>query len=203
MLGQNTLWMELNAKHGTIFVPHSHDLSVFCKGIRDQRVWQIAWLNRQRVVADDIVSFRQSLEEGTVFVTNLIDLTMPNLLRRNDIASFSSPNALVAKANAEDWQVGGSGLNEFHANACLIGRARTGGEDNPVWFQRQRFGDAHLVIANDLRCGTDLFEIMDQVPSCGLESSTTPPPAWMWSWPSFNTAVRSAIHVSKSPFHPK
>src|SRR5829696_6938629 len=33
----------------------------------------------------------------------------------------------------------------------------------------------------------------------GSESATTPPPAWMWATPSFNTSVRMVMAVSRSP----
>ena len=110
MLRQNALRVELYAEYRSVLMANGHDLSVLCEGVSDQSVRKVAWFNRERVISDDIIGFRQSLEERAIFMTDLVDLAMPDLLRRDDVAALSGADTLMAQANAKDWKIGWSGL---------------------------------------------------------------------------------------------
>ena len=164
MLCQDAFRVKLDAKDGPGCMADGHDLTIGCKSVHDQRLRQVARLDRQRMIAHDLIRLWQTLEERAAVMSDLADLAVANFLRRHDLAALGCANALMPQTDAQNRQFGIGFLDELDADARFLGRAGAGRQDNAVRIQRQRGISTKFIIANDLGAGANFFQVMDQVP---------------------------------------
>ena len=85
---------------------------------------------------------------------------MHRLGRAHDLAAERFADRLVAKADAEDGNLAGSGLDEIKANAGFFRRTGTGREHNCIGIRGEHGGACDLVIAVDAHFLTQFTEIV-------------------------------------------
>src|SRR5438477_6655628 len=94
----------------------------------------------------------QTPEDPVPAVRHLRELAVHDPRRANDPAAERLSDRLMAEANAEDRNLTGEALDERHADPGLRGRARPGGDDDPLrlpgcdLLQRERIVAIHLYV---------------------------------------------------------
>src|SRR6478672_5106685 len=83
--------------------------------------------------------------------------------RAHDVAAKDLRDALMAKTNAENWNVGAEFHDQLRADPGVLGSARSGRDADAIRLQRARFFRSDLVIAFHQDLGAELAEILDEV----------------------------------------
>src|SRR5579859_1458896 len=92
-------------------------------------------------------------------------LAMHELARPSDGTAEALPDRLMAEADAEQRLAGRrTGRDQIKADARFVGGAGAGGDQEGLRTTRHRLADTDGVVANHLDGGTQLLEVMDEVP---------------------------------------
>ena len=82
----------------------------------------------------------------------------------HDLAAEDLTDGLVTKADTEERRVGfGRRFGEGKADACLVGIARAGGEDDGFGFQAHGLLNIQRIVAVNLAFGAKLAQKMNEV----------------------------------------
>ena len=95
-------------------------------------------------------------------------LAVHHLTRPHHFAAEGLADALVAKADTEQWQLAGEALDHGQRDAGLVGGAGTGGKDDALGRQGLDLFHAQFVVAHHLDLGLELAEVLHQVVGEGV-----------------------------------
>src|SRR5690606_13623269 len=129
---------------------------------------QVVTAYHQRVVAGDGEGIGQAGEYSLITVIHRTGLAVHGLAGTHHLAAEGLADALVAEADAQDRQPAGKVLEYRHRYPSLVGRAGAGGDDYAFGLQRFDLGHAQLIVAHHLDLGTQLAEVLHQIPGEGI-----------------------------------
>ena len=162
MFGRNAFWMELDAVDRQRRVPETHDMPVLARRIDDQLGRNI--LDDQRVIARRREGRWEPGEEPAPVMRYLrcFPVHQP---AAHDAPAEMLPDRLMAKADSEQGLARlGTGRDKIEADACLIGRARAGRDEEGLRAGRDRLPRRNRIVAHDFHLGPQFHQVMDKVP---------------------------------------
>lgn len=86
----------------------------------------------------------------------------------NDVAAECCADGLVAEADAEKGYTPFDGVDEGNGDACVVGGAGSGGDDDAVGGEAECFVDGEFVVAADGGFFTGFADVLDQVVGEGV-----------------------------------
>ena len=118
--------MKLHAVNRPLPVAQSHYHAIGCLRGNFKAVWHGFRRYRQRMIAGHGQWYGQVFKNMGTVVEDIAQLAVHDVGRSNNLAAKDLPDTLVAKAHAENWQVGGCFADKLEANARAVGVARAG-----------------------------------------------------------------------------
>jgi len=85
-----------------------------------------------------------------------------------DLSAEGLPDRLMPKANAQKGNLAGEALDYLQGNACLVGCAGPGGDDDFLWRQALDLRHRDLVIPHHGNLGPKLPEVLVDVVGEGV-----------------------------------
>src|SRR5579871_1781817 len=127
---QNRLWMKLHALHRIVPMTHCHNQPIVGFGSDFQFGGQARPLNDQTMIAHRFERLRQSGQHTPPLMSNTREFTVHRDRRANDAPAIDLAHALMPQADAQDGRRLPKGQNDIVADACLVGRAGSGRDDD-------------------------------------------------------------------------
>ena len=131
-------------------------------------VGQTVFRDDQGVVAGGGHRRSESAKDGLAVVLDLAGLAVHQIFRPNHPAAECRADRLVAKTDAEQWQLAGKMPDQFNADPGFLRSARPGGNHDAFRTHCLDFFDGHFVVAPDFDLCAQFAKILDKVVSEGI-----------------------------------
>jgi hypothetical protein len=160
---QHGLRVELKSDDKPAAVPQGHDLALFAFRRDHEIVGQSLLCYHEGVVASCTQRIGQAGEDAEAAVADERGLAMHRPTGADDLAAECLTDALVPKADAEDWNPRAEAFDQGNRDSGLVRRAWTGRDDN--MRRRQAFNRLEIdaVVADDVGRPTQLADIAGEV----------------------------------------
>ncbi len=150
LFGEETLWVKLHAFDGHRLVTNPHQfIAIGPRRDLEVRRERIA-LKRQRMVSRRDERIRQAVVDAMAVVMDGTRLTVHEPFRTDDAPAKRLPDALMTKANAEDWNPTAQLFDNVNADPGFVGRAWPRRDDDVRRVQRGDLVHRNLIVANNL-----------------------------------------------------
>src|SRR4051812_30181367 len=162
LVGEHRLGVELHALGGQLAVADGHH-DPAASGRDLERVGQRLLLHDEGVIAPDGQRRRDPVEDRAAVVLDRRRLAVHREMA-DDGAAEGLGERLVAEADAQRRHPGlGEALDDVEADPRLVGRARTGRDDDAVGPAREQLLDVRGVVAHDVELAAQLAQVLDEV----------------------------------------
>jgi len=108
---------------------------------------------------------RETLKDRSVVVHHRARLAMHKMSGANHAAAKGFPDCLVTEADPKHWNFSCEAADQIDADARVMRRARTGGNDNPLRPQVLDLVDRDLIVAANLDLRAQLADVLNEVVS--------------------------------------
>lgn len=164
MFGRDAFRVELDTVHRLVLVLKAHDQAVVGLGRDFKAGGEALAFDDQGMIARHRVRGRQTGKDTFAVMRDRGNFAVFWLRGTDDFTAKGLSDGLMAEADAEQRDVViGCGADQVEADACVIGVARAGGNDDAFRGCLQDIFDADLVIAMDDSLDAQIPEILDQV----------------------------------------
>jgi len=161
--------MELDALHGKLPVPQSHDdaspIAVPSPGADLKIVRKSRLGDDQRVVASRGHWRSQVTEDRLAIMLDPAGLAVHKVLGANHLPAESSANCLVSQADTKQRNFAGEVPDQFDADASVLWGAGAGRNDNALGTHRFNVTNFYLIVAAHLNQRAQFADVLDQVVS--------------------------------------
>jgi hypothetical protein len=164
---QDALRMELHTFYPMAAMAQAHDGAgaVFFSGpgADFQFSRQIFFLDDERMIAGGGHRHGQTLKDSFIVMHDRAGFAVHKMGGAHHSASESFADRLVPETNSQHWNFSREMPDQIDADARLMRRARTGGDDNPLGPHVLDLAHGHLIIAANLDLAAQLPNVLDQV----------------------------------------
>lgn len=123
--------MKLDAMNGVFAMPNRHDQSLLIPGRDDQFIWQLLFVNRERMVPSHTQRLSTALKKKLAVVVDCGSDSMgrPTFIHRS---TECDTDGLVPQADAKNWNPTGEVADHFDATTRIDGAFWAGGNDDRI-----------------------------------------------------------------------
>jgi len=139
LFGQDGFGMELHPLHRQVPVPDTHDLAIIGPCGQFETGGQAFLFDDQRMIARGSQRVGQSVENPGILVADFGSFAVHQLSRMNNPSAESLPDALVAKADAQDRDLARKSLDQGYRDTGFAWCTRPGRNDNTVGTEPVHF----------------------------------------------------------------
>ena len=155
--------MELDAPDGKLLVFDAHDFAFVGFGRDFEAIGQCVALDDEGVIAGGGEGVGHAFEEVFAVVFHERSFAVHHAVVHNDVAAEDVADALMAKTDAEGWNLRAEGADDFVGEAGFFWRTRAGRDQDAFGFEGADLFDGDLVVAMDFHRDLHFAEVLDEV----------------------------------------
>ncbi|MDB6122406.1 MAG: hypothetical protein JWQ71_1399 [Pedosphaera sp.] len=142
--------MKLHAPDGILLVTDAHDFAFVSLGGDFEAIGDGVALDDEGVITGRGKRVRHVLEEIFAVVLNGRRFAVHHAIVHDDFSAESMTDALMAEADAEEWQLGAEGADDLVGQAGFARGTGAGRDENTLGFEVVDLIEGNLVVAMDL-----------------------------------------------------